>query len=129
VIAAAVAVVPPLFVAPEAGLLLGQGVEHAVATAVDAVAGRARQILRLVHAAKPAEAAARLVAAQADRILFRGRLGALQAENNSGQDISATPLAARMVLAGPVAGFALELPEGRAWIVQGGVWRVEYRHG
>ena len=96
-----------ILVAAEAGLLLGKRVKYAICFTVKLVTGGTRHFFCLVRAAEPTQSAMGLVAAQTDFVLlFCGRF-CPHPESYRRQQGATAALGTCMVLAGPVAGFAL----------------------
>ena len=111
------------------GLLLCQGIENPVAFSVDLMAGCTGNIFTLVSAAKPAQAAPGYMTAQAYPVLFGRRRCSFKAEGKRWIAVPTPALTAGMLLAGPMAGFALKIRERCLRIGLRCVFGVEYRSG
>lgn len=98
-----------LGMAGKTGFLLHQGIENPVAFCVDLVAGGTGQVFTLVGTAEPGQPPPGFMTAQAHLVLFGHRRRGAGSEGDRGIAVLAPALGARMFLAGPMAGFALQI--------------------
>jgi len=113
----------------ETGLLLRQGIEYPVAFGVNLMTGCTGNIFTLVPAAEPGQAPPGHMAVQADLVLFRCRRRSLEAKGDRRIAVPTPALGTGMFLAGPVAGFALEIGKRCVRVGLRSMFGVEYCGG
>jgi hypothetical protein len=113
----------------ETGLYLRQGIENPVALCVNLVAGCTGNFFKLVCAAEPTKAPVGFMAVQAYLVLFGCRRLGADTESDWRIAVPTSALGARMFLAGPMAGFALEIRKRRVLVGLRSVFGLEYCSG
>ena len=118
-----------VLMASETGLLLLQGIKNPVAFCVNLVTGCTGKVFTLVGAAEPCQTPPGFMTVQANLVLFSRRGPGAGAEGDWRIAVLAPALGACVILAGSMAGFALEI---RKWCARVGprpVFGMEYRDG